>query len=200
MLYRLMVKRLVWFAVAAVALLCTIAFVAPPIHGVHTPGGIAIVDQLVHSNVHIPATELHASQSISDIRCQIWRQQNRATSCPDDVAQTAYFPERSDDGPRTLYIPWGGCGSMDWRDSQNYNIEYIAPVRKLVIHCYSAEPLISLRRPLMGVAATPLVNLLVVPTIWIGAATVEIVEDDRIERLGGDQRTELRLGTVTIAT
>jgi hypothetical protein len=188
-------KRIVWLGVAVLVLLWAIAFVAPPAHEIHTRGATALNVPLVYSDVHLLGTLIEPSQSLSDLRCQMWRSQNRATPCPDDLA-SRYFPALTET-PNTLYFPWRGCAP--WSDSQGYNIEYLATGRTLVIHCYAAEPWITFRHPVMGVFAIPSVNLLVVPTGAMGPGVVQILEDDRIERLVGDLSDEVQLATTTIS-
>jgi hypothetical protein len=188
-------KRIAWIGVGAVVLLWAIAFVAPPAHEVHTPGATALRASLAYSNVHLLGTLIQPSQSLSDIRCQMWRSQNRTAPCPDDVVGV-YFPALTE-VPNTLYLPWRGCTA--WSDSQGYNVEYLPTARKLVIHCYAAEPWITIRHPVTGVFAIPSVNLLVVPTGAIGPGVVQVLEDDRIERLVGDLGDEVQLATVAIS-
>ena len=188
-------KRIVWLGVAAVVLLWAIAFVAPPAHEVHTPGATALNVSLAYSDVHLLGALIQPSQSLSDIRCQMWRSQNRTAPCPDDLARM-YFPALTE-VPNRLYLPWRGC--TPWSDSQGYNIEYLNTARKLVIHCYAVAPWIAVRQPVTGVFAIPSVELLVVPTGAFGPGAVQITEDDRIERLVGDLGNEVQLATVAIS-
>jgi hypothetical protein len=107
-----------------------------------------------------------------------------------------YFPALTEI-PNTLYLPWRGCTASS--DSQGYNVEYLPTARELLIHCYAAEPWITISHPVNGVFALPTVNLLVVPSGAMGPGVVQILEDDRIERLAGDLSDEFRVATATIA-
>lgn len=51
----------------------------------------------------------------------------------------------------------------------------------------------------MGVEAAPPAALLVVPTSGIPAGNLNVIEDDRVEHLLGDDSTESELGTATIS-
>ena len=68
-----------------------------------------------------------------------------------------------------------------------------------MIHCYVAEPWITHHETLFGVAALARVSLLVVPTVAMGPGAIQVVEDDRIEHLVGDQSTEFQVATATIS-
>jgi hypothetical protein len=102
-----------------------------------------------------------------------------------------------------LYVPWTGC--ISWSGSgaitnwQGFNLEYLRSGRELVIHCYVAEPWITHHETLRGVAAIPSLSLLIVPTGSMGSGTIQIIEDDRLEHLVGDQSTEFPLASATIS-
>ena len=68
-----------------------------------------------------------------------------------------------------------------------------------MLHCYVAEPWITIHRTEFGVAAQSTENLLVVPASSMGHGTIQIVEDDRLEHLVGDQSTESTYATATIS-
>jgi hypothetical protein len=188
-------KRIALLGVAAVVLLWAIAFVAPPAHEVHTPGATALNVSLVYSDVRLFGTPIQPSQSLSNIRCQMWRSLNGTAPCPDNGAGM-YFPALTET-PNVLYLPWRGCSN--WGDSQGYNVEYLTTARKLIIHCYASEPWIVVSHPANGVFAIPTVNLLVVPSGSMGPGVVQIDEDDRIERLVGDLSDEILVATATIS-
>jgi hypothetical protein len=184
-----------------VAFLLADAFVAAPAHDVRTTGAIPLAAALVKSDTPILFQEVQPSESISDIRCQLWHKLHDPLSCPGDAAST-YFPSITQI-PSTLYIPWTGC--ISWSGSgaiiswQGFNLEYVLSGRRLVIHCYVAEPWITHHETLFGVAALASVSLLVVPTGAMGPGTLHIIEDDRLEHLLGDQSTESLLATATIS-
>jgi hypothetical protein len=195
-------KRIVWLGIGAiVVLLLADGFVAAPAHDVRTPGATPLAAALVKSDTRILFQAVQPSESISDIRCQLWHRLHDPLSCPGDVAST-YFPSITQTAS-TLYVPWTGC--ISWSGSgaivnwQGFNLEYMASGRRLVIHCFVAEPWITHHETLFGVAALPSISLLVVPTSAMGRGTVEIVEEDRLEHLVGDQSTEFQLATATIS-
>jgi hypothetical protein len=194
-------KRVVWLGIGAmVVFLLADAFVATPAHDVHTPGATSLAAALIKNDA--PLIEpVQPSESIFGIRCQLWQREHGAQPCPDDIVRT-YF-SLVVQTPRTLYIPWFGC--ISWSGSgavinwQGFNLEYVQAGRRLVIHCYLAEPWFAHHETLFGVAALPNVSLLVVPTGAIAPGTLQIIEDDRLEHLLGDQSTESLLATATIS-
>jgi hypothetical protein len=194
-------KRILWLGIGAIVVfLLADAFVAAPAHDVHSPGAIPLAVPLVKSDSPI-FRSLNPSESISDIRCQAWQGDHGAIPCPDDIART-YFPSIKQT-PSTLYLPWTGC--ISWSGSgaiinwQGFNLEYVQSGRRLIIHCYVAEPWITYHETLMGVAAIPCPSLLLVPTGPMGTGAIQIVEDDWLEHLVGDQSTEFPLATATIS-
>jgi hypothetical protein len=195
-------KRVIWLSVATiVALLLLEGLAAKPAHEVHTPGATALKAVAVATNLPYYSNANPASQSISDLRCQVARARNATTPCPPDMA-SPYLPSVAQ-SPNTLYLLWIGC--IDWHGGgeiiewQGYNIEFLPDERKLVIHCYTAEPWIAFHQSLYGVAASPIVNLLMVPTGSMGPGPIMIVEDDRREHLVGDQSIESPIGRTVIS-
>jgi len=193
-------KRIFWLVIGAiVAFLMADAFGASPAHDVRTAGATPLAAALVKSDILFEAVQ--PNESISDIRCQLWHKLHDTLSCPGDVAST-YFPSITQ-SPSTLYVPWTGC--ISWSGSgailkwQGFNVEYVPAGRRLVIHCYVAEPWITHHETLFGVAALARVSLLVVPTVAMGPGAIQVVEDDRIEHLVGDQSTEFQVATATIS-
>jgi hypothetical protein len=195
-------KRIVWLGIAlAVVFLLADAFVATPAHDVHTPGATQLAATLINSDIRGSFAAVQPSESISDLRCHVWHAHHSAMQCPDDIAGTI-FPSVTQT-PNTLYLIWMGCISwhgygeiISW---QGYNLEYLPPSRRLLIHCYVSEPWITHHQTLFGVAAVPSASLLVVPTGPMGPGRVQVVEDDRLEHLVGDQSTEFQLATATIS-
>jgi hypothetical protein len=194
-------KRIVWLGIGSlVVFLLVVGFVAMPAHDVHTPGATPLAAPLVRGDSPIYRA-INPSESISDIRCQVWQGVHGATPCPTDIART-YFPSITQT-PNTLYLPWRGC--ISWSGSgaiinwQGFNLEFVSSGRRLLIHCYVAEPWIAHHETLMGVAAVPSVSLLVVPTGSMGPGAIQIIEDDRLEHLVGDQSTEFPLAAATIS-
>jgi hypothetical protein len=187
-------------ATIAVVIILAVAFVAPPEHEVHTAGATQLKVSVVESDIRAYPL-VQASQAISDVRCRLWAKNRTAISCPDDIART-YWPTVTQ-APNTMYIVWTGC--ISWRGAgaiinwQGYNLEYFSSNRTLVIHCYVAEPWITRHETMWGVAATPGARLLIVPTGSISPGIVQIVEDDRLEHLLGDQSTEFQLASATVS-
>lgn len=186
--------------VVVLVVVVTIPFYTPPAHEIHTPGAVALDSRLVGSNppVFVYPT-MHASQSLDDVRCQLWRTRQPAQSaCPDGATLAAiYFPGLTQ-GPMTLYIPLEGCASQGG-GSDGFNVEYVPSTHTVVIHCYAARPLISAQTHLPGVEAVPPLALLLVPTQSIPAGDVTIDVDARVEHLLGDDSNEYRLMTGTIS-
>jgi hypothetical protein len=177
-----------------------VAFYAPSPHEVHTPGGRAVNAQLVVSDKTVYAGQpIQPSEYLDDVRCEFWRQRrNPPLNCPDSASLASlYFPELRQ-SPKTLYLPWGGCpGGSNGRDGSN--VEYLPASRTLVIHCYTAESLMTLHWAMPGVRAMQAQSLLLIPTDSLSAGVVTIVEEDRIEHLTRDWSTEVQLGTATIS-
>jgi hypothetical protein len=171
-------------------------FVAPQAHEVHTPNAIPIRVQTAAS--HTDALITTTSESIADLRCQIWHAGGWTLSgfrpntgpCPDDATlAAAYWPQFSQ-SPKTLYLAWTRCFV--------FNVEYIAFNHTLIIHCYTAGTVIPPVR-LAGVVAQSFLSLLLVPTDAISPGSVSIIEDDRVEHFIGDYSSEVLLATATIS-
>jgi hypothetical protein len=194
----LRMSLLVFIGLVMVSLLAD-GFVPGPAHDVHTPGATPIAATLVSSEIRNVQT-IQPSQSIADIRCQLWHAL-RTTPCTDDIA-SAYFASVAQTH-NTLYLIWTGC--VRWHGAgaiinwQGYNLEYLPPDRKLVIHCYVAAPWMDRYGTLSGVVAIPSASLLVVPTGPMSPGLLQIIEDDRLEHLVGDQSTEFQLAIATIS-
>jgi hypothetical protein len=172
-------------------------FVVPQAHDVHSPNAIPIRVQTALSQTDAYITT--ASESLADIRCQIWHagrftgQQVTPNTgpCPDDATLAlAYWPQFAQ-SPKTLYMAWRRC----WV----FNVEYIDVNRTLIIHCYTAGTVIPPRAMLPGVVAMSFLDLLVVPTDAISPGSLGIIEDDRVEHFIGDYSNEFLLATATIS-
>jgi hypothetical protein len=172
-------------------------FVSPEAHEIHSPNAIPIRVRTAESIG--PVLIITASESIADLRCQVWHAgevtdqgfRPHAGPCPDDATLAAsYWPQFSQ-SPKTLYLTWMRCFI--------FNVEYIASNRTLIIHCYTAGTVIptSLQHP--GAAALATRDLLVVPTDAISRGSLSIIEDDRVERFIGDYSTAVPLATATIS-
>ncbi|HEY8813825.1 MAG TPA: hypothetical protein VIP57_01790 [Candidatus Dormibacteraeota bacterium] len=196
-------KRVIWLSLATiVALLLIDGFVARPAHEVTTPGAMSLKTTAVPTNVTYYSYPLPASQSIEDVRCHLWRARNGDTPpCTPDAA-SAYLPSAVQ-SPNTLYLLWVGC--VDWHGAgdiikwQGYNVEFLPSGRKLIIHCYVAEPWITFHQRVFGVAALIPATLLLVATDSMGSGPIQIVEDDRQEHLVGDRSIESPLGSAVIS-
>jgi hypothetical protein len=200
-------KRVIWLSITAVlAFLLVDGFGSRPAHEVHTPGATALNAVAVRTDIPYYYKTVPASQSISGLRCQVWSglrangpEANRP--CTAELSIT-YLPSVTQD-PNTLYLLWTGC--IDWSGAgaiikwQGYNLEYVPSERKLVLHCYVAEPWITMHETMFGSAAISVETLLIVPTGSMGSGTIQIAEDDRLEHLVGDQSTEATFATATIS-
>jgi hypothetical protein len=172
-------------------------FVAPRAHDVHSPGGIPIRVQTAASRG--PVLVIAASESIADLRCQVWLAgevtdqgfRPHAGPCPDAATlAAAYWPQFSQ-SPKTLYLTWRRCFV--------FNVEYITSRRALIIHCYTAGTFIPSTSQHPGTAAESTRDILVAPTDVMSPGSLNIVEDDRVERFIGDYTTERQLATATIS-
>ncbi len=185
--------------IIAVAQLLVFAqlFVAPQAHEVHTPNAIPIRVQTATS--HTDALITAASESIADLRCQVWRAggftlggyRPNTGPCPDDATLAlAYWPQFSQ-RPKTLYLAWTRC----WV----FNVEYIAFNQTLVIHCFTAGDSVPTFFSPGGVVAQRFLDLLLVPTDAMSPGSLGIIEDDRVEHFLNDSSNEVVLATATIS-
>jgi hypothetical protein len=195
---------LLWAISALVALLLLVAlanaFLTPPAHEVHTPGGIALS---VHRFDSIPGKVSWSpgppTQNLAQVGCSRGAPYQPDPTCN---ASDANIPSLKQT-PQTLYVVWAGCA--DWSGAgaiiqwQGYNVEYLSSNQSLVFHCYTAKPWVYVPDRLYGVVAYPQYALIAVPTAVIGLGPVTIVEDDRLEHLIGDQSTQTQLATTTIS-
>ncbi len=148
------------------------AFVAPPAHDVHSPGGIPLKATFFESDQNVAWDPTRPSQSLADMKCRV---PDRGTTCDASVGA----------GEIT---PWGG-----------YNFEYVPSTRELVIHCYRAKAWLYAHQYLYGVAGTGRWALVAVSTTRMGSGTITILEEDHLEHLVGDQTDEYQLATATIS-
>src|SRR6266851_21127 len=192
---------LAWLiAAAATVLVLFAAVVTPPAHEVHTVGGTAVMTHFVSNTEYVAfrGESIPPSQSLDTIRCAYWRlgQRQSTSTCPDNnVLASLYFPNLAQSS-KTLYVPWLGCSS--WSDSSGSNVEYLPGSRTLLIHCYTAQPFVYLRRqPVMVAQAKPRPSLLIVPTDSLAVGPISIVQDYRVEHLLGDQSTEYQMAIAT---
>jgi hypothetical protein len=198
-----------WWIVAlsvlgALVLIVWGAFSTPPVRDVHTARGTPVMTRLVWNTRYVlfQGERISPSQSLDTVRCEYWRfsQRPTTTTCPDSATLASlYFPNLTQ-SPRTLYVPWGGCPS-GWSGSDGFNAEYLPGRRALVLHCYTAEPLVSWpRRPMMVAGQQPRPSVLLVPTDSLPVGNVSIQQDYRIEHLLGDQSyEEYPVGIATIS-
>jgi len=177
---------------ALVIFLLADAFVEPPAHDVHSPGGTP-----VHVSFFDAAQTLFwkpgpPSESLSDMRC-VYVQASSPPTC-NGATVAGQFPQVAQT-PRTLYLLWPRCFSFG--TGRGLNVEYLHSTRSLVIHCYTARPLLYATGP-PGANAALTWSLLSVPTESIGPGSLTIEEDDRIEHLIGDQSDEYLIEMATI--
>ena len=193
-------KRAIWVGggVALMGFLLADAFVAPPAHDVHSPGGIPARVTFFESDQNVEWDPTHPSQSLADMKCRI---PSQAKVCDSSTLAT-YFPNLMQT-PQTLYLTWSRCiswlGHGEITPWQGSNIEYVPSSRQLVIHCYRARPWLYAHQYLYGVAGTGRWALLAVSTVGMGSGTIAIMEDDHLEHLVGDQTDEYQLATATIS-
>jgi hypothetical protein len=193
-------RRAVLLGVGAAVLIFLLAdaFIAPPAHDVHSPGGIPAKVMFFESDQNVWWDPTPPSQSLADMKCGA---PSRATTCDASVVATD-FPNLTQT-PQTLYLVWAHCS--DWSGHgeitpwDGSNIEYVPSSRQLVIHCYRAKPWLYAHQYLYGVAGTGRWALLSVSTAGIGTGTITILEDDHLEHLVGDQSDEYQLATATIS-
>jgi hypothetical protein len=193
-------RRIVWLAIgAAVVLVLAVAFVPPPAHDVHSLGAAAVRVAAFDSGATLQWVSGQPSQSLADIKCLV-RSLQIATSC-DDTRLSNYYP-RLTQKPQTLYFVWPHCSWIENGgaiESQGFNLEYFSSSRTLTIHCFAAKPWLFVNQSGSGAAPSPLFTLLAVPTVSIGAGSIAIREDDRLEHLIGDQSTEFQVATANIS-
>jgi len=183
---------------ALVIFLLADAFVEPPAHEVHSPGGTPAKVTFFESNNTVAWVPSQPSQNLADMQCRLIA---GATKC-DATTVAAYFPDAIQ-SPQTLYLTWphcvGGWGGGEVITWHGYNIEYVPSTRKLVIHCYQAKPWLYTHEYVYGVVALPRYLLAAVSTTGMTAGTITIDEDDHIEHLVGDQTDEYQLATAMIS-
>jgi hypothetical protein len=196
-------KRVIWLSLGAIVVFLLVdGFIARPAHEVSTSGATPLKAAAVATDIHdYSYYPVPVSQSISGLRCQLWMDRFANTPCPADVA-SQYLASIAQTA-NTLYVIWVGC--VDWHGAgdvinwQGYNLEFLPSERKLIIHCYVAEPWITFHERLFGAVAQIPAMLLLVPTDSMGPGPIQIIEDDRQEHLFGDQSSEFPLGSATIS-
>jgi hypothetical protein len=193
-------KGVAGLAIAVAVLLILVgAFVRPSPHEVRTPGAQELNPQLVNSDARAYSFQaLQPSESVSDVRCAMWRLGHSQTSeCPDATTLAGlYFPKVTQ-STKTLYVPWLGCAYTMGADG--FNVEYQPSRRAVVIHCYVARPWVWKEAQTMGAEPQPRLTLLLVPIDSIQAGPVIVIQDDRVEYFFRDQSYEFQLGTATIS-
>ena len=200
-------KRAIWLSLGVVlAVLLLVGFVAPPASAVHSANGVAVKVQVVDSSPQVMYAPINPTQSLDDVRCQLWHADShnlhKADPCPNGaILATSYLPQLTQ-SPATLYVGWLPCGSVSAYGesgvSHGFNVEYIAANHTVIIHCYLARAWLSYPGP-RGVYAVAPLQLLLVPTSAILPGNLSIVEDDRVEHLLGDQSSESPLGRALIS-
>ncbi len=200
-------RVVVWLGVGAtstiLAFLLTDAFGAPPAHDIHSYGGIPIEIQIPNSESGSfggAARGIKASQSLNEVRCQVWLLQ-RPAPCPDEATLvSAYWPTLIQ-SPKTLYLGWAPCGQYFFYPVPRFygfNVEYVDSQRAVLIHCYFAAPWVRGHLP-EGVGPTGALSLLLISTDAIPSGSLTVVQEDRIEHLFGDQVTNFTIATATIS-
>jgi hypothetical protein len=199
-------KRAIWLSLGVgLAGLLLVAFVAPPVHDIHSPNGVAMNVRVVDSSPQVMYVPITPTQSLDDVRCQLWHADShnlhKADLCPSGASLATSYLSQLTRSPATLYVGWLPCGSVSAYGesgvSHGFNVEYIASNRTVIIHCYLARAWLSAPGP-RGVYAVAPLQLLLVPTSGILPGNLSIVEDDRVEHLLGDQSSESPLGRALI--
>jgi hypothetical protein len=171
-----------------VVFLAADAFGTPTPHHVQSPGAVTINAAWIYSSEQAVWVEGPPSESVAVLRCEP-PNGNGAALCP-----------HVDQAPETLYVVGTFCGGYpkqpSWGEGQN--VEYFPSSRILVVHCYSAKPVLDVPRP-PGVAFQVLTVLLAVPTAAMGSGQIRIFDDYRTEHLFGDQIDEYQVATATIS-
>lgn len=192
-------KQLIGLGIALVlVLLLVVAFVAPPGHEVHSPGGTSVTVAAYPSTDQFAWQPSAPSVSLGDIKCRAFTA-GRSPCTREQIASA--FP-RLAQSDHTLYYVWSGC--IDWSGAgavirwEGYNIEYFKSSGTLLVHCYIGTAYMYLPDRQFGVAGEFAGTLLAIPTSGIGSGSLQIREDDRLEHLVGDQSTEYDLATATI--
>jgi hypothetical protein len=194
-----------WVATAGASVLITFlltdAFLAPSAHDIHSPGGVSIRIQIADSDTGGFARGYKPSQSLADVRCQVWRTY-KGDPCPDDATAAQLYWPRLTQSPKTLYMTWSPCGQYSnypvATAYYGFNVEYLDSKRTMIIHCYQATPWIH-GPGAPGANATLSFALLLIPTEAIPAGRLSVVQDDRVEHLFGDQSSEYQIATATIS-
>lgn len=194
-------KRIVLVGSALVAmLLLGDAFVAPPVHAVHSPGAMDVNVTTIGPDRSVIWLPGRPTETLAEVKCDPGSPTGRVGGCDPTAAANALNMRQTD---HTLYLVWSGCA--EWTGAgevipwQGHNIEYLASSRTLVFHCYVAKPWVYQPERLYGSIAVPFNVLVAIPTSSMGAGQLTIEEDDRLEHLVGDQSTETHLATTTIA-
>lgn len=91
--------------VATLVLVVMTLFVTPQAHEIHTPGATALDTKLVVSDPPVYAYRVaQASQSLEDVRCEIWHIHDSRDACPNSaMLASMYFPSLAQ-RPMTLYL------------------------------------------------------------------------------------------------
>lgn len=97
MLHWLTRKRVIWLSITAVVVFLLVdGFGAQPAHEVHTPGATPLAAVVVSTDIpYFSFATIPAGQSISDLRCRLWRERKPNLPCPADLSGTS----RNSEGP-----------------------------------------------------------------------------------------------------
>src|SRR5713226_2522640 len=101
----------VWLGVGAAASLLAFlsvdAFGAPAMHDIHSAGGLPITIRIAPDSGF--GQDVRPSQSLAEIRCEVWRTQH-GDPCPDaGTLALTYWPSLTP-SPHRLYLGWAVCG------------------------------------------------------------------------------------------
>lgn len=197
---RLVVPMLLVIGVAAVGAFGADMFVAPRAHDVASPGAVRIELHVFWQSLGVEWLPARPSLRLADMRCRIAEQ----PAC-DPTELAARLPDLRQT-PRTLYMPWPGCGidapgGPAPASAAGFNAEFLPSENRIVIHCYSAASLVPTSAACCPGAYPTYFpdSLLTVDLTPVIATSIAVYEDDRIEHLVGDQSTEFQIASATIS-
>ncbi len=172
---------------ALVIFLLADAFVEPPAHDVHSPGGTPAKVTFFESNSTVAWVPSQPSQSLADMQCRLI---TGAAKC-DASTLTCYLLDLA--ALRRRVGRWRG--------------HYVAGLQHRLRSLdqearnprYRAKPWLYTPEYVYGLVALPRYLLAAVSTSEMTAGAITIIEDDHLEHLVGDQTDEYQLATATIS-
>lgn len=190
-------------AVAMIAALA-VALMPPSPHEVHSPGSSPLSVETYASDQTVGWAKGGPSQSLAEMHCLFHVKQPVGQSQQCDTNSLSDHFSGLTQRPQMLYVVRPQCiwieSGHDMR-SQTFSADFLPATRAVVVHCYAASA--SLLMPVSsggsGTRAAPTQVLLAIATSSMGAGSITVWEEDRLERLLGDESTTFQIGTATIA-